>query len=243
MQPAVLHVGKLRVKATPAAIDRIRLGINPVAEKSRARLASPQPRPTSPVNGAGGITGCRNDAHAPGVVPPPANNFCTRLSDREFRETLWSGWRCLSGHHGATDGGQSMSRLAIGIYGAIALLVTSGVAQLALGHDLSETTPAGLQNSLTDPLTADGHVVNRGSKADRATSVGGSPAQTRTISLRLDGFSDTSFLVRVPVASGNSNSSPARTKSGDRKLVLACEPVVSVLTEVAKRLQPGRCVT
>jgi hypothetical protein len=138
-----------------------------------------------------------------------------------------------------------MSRLAIGIYGAIALSLTSGVAQLALGHDLSETTLAGLQNSLTDSLTAGGHAVNRRSKANRAVSVGGSPAQTRTISLRLDGFSDTSFLVRVPVAigTGNSSSAPARTKSGERKLVLACEPVVSVLTEVAKRLQPGRCVT
>jgi VIT1/CCC1 family predicted Fe2+/Mn2+ transporter len=28
------------------------------AEKVGARLASPQPRPASPVNGAGGITGC-----------------------------------------------------------------------------------------------------------------------------------------------------------------------------------------
>jgi hypothetical protein len=94
-------------------------------------------------------------------------------------------------------------------------------------------------------LTASGHAVNRGSKADRATSAAGSPAQTRTISVRLDGFSDTSFLVRVPVASGTGNSffAPTRTKSGDRKLALACEPVVSVLTEVAKLLQPGRCVT
>jgi hypothetical protein len=32
-------------------------------------------------------------------------------------------------------------------------------------------------------------------------------------------------------------------KSFDRKLTVACEPVVSVLTEVAKQLQPGRCVT
>ena len=89
--------------------------------------------------------------------------------------------------------------------------------------------------------------VNRGSKADRAVSVGGSPAQTRTISVRLEAVSDTSFLLRVPVAigTGNSNSpsAPARTKSGERKLALACEPVVSVLTEVAKLLQPGRCVT
>ena len=31
--------------------------------------------------------------------------------------------------------------------------------------------------------------------------------------------------------------------SGSRKTAVACEPVVSVLTEVAKLLQPGRCVT
>src|SRR4029077_17420014 len=37
----------------------------PKNQKSRARLASPQPRPTSPVNGAGGITGCRDDAQSP----------------------------------------------------------------------------------------------------------------------------------------------------------------------------------
>jgi hypothetical protein len=68
---------------------------------------------------------------------------------------------------------------------------------------------------------------------------------TRTISIRLDGLSDTSVLVRVPVAMAarNSSSAPALTKSGDRKLTVACEPVVSVLTEVARQLQPGRCVT
>jgi hypothetical protein len=40
-------------------------------KKSRARPASPRSRPTSPVNGAGGITGCRNDSEAPLVVPGP----------------------------------------------------------------------------------------------------------------------------------------------------------------------------
>ena len=40
------------------------------AEKLGARLASPQPRPASPVNGAGGITGCGNDAQAFGSFQP-----------------------------------------------------------------------------------------------------------------------------------------------------------------------------
>jgi hypothetical protein len=71
-----------------------------------------------------------------------------------------------------------------------------------------------------------------------------SAAQTQTISLRLDSLSDTSVLVRVPVAgeARNSSSAPSLIKSGG-KVAVACEPVVSVLTEVAKQLQPGRCVT
>ena len=40
-------------------------GIDVIRAKSRARLASPQSRPTSPVNGAGGKTGCLDDAQAP----------------------------------------------------------------------------------------------------------------------------------------------------------------------------------
>ncbi len=74
--------------------------------------------------------------------------------------------------------------------------------------------------------------------------------QTRTVSLPLYGLSDTSVLVRIPVAweARNGPSTPLVTKSGDRKsgdrkLTVACEPVVSVLTEIAKQLQPGRCVT
>jgi hypothetical protein len=30
---------------------------------------------------------------------------------------------------------------------------------------------------------------------------------------------------------------------GEKKMATACEPPVSVLAEVAKLLQPGRCVT
>jgi len=74
--------------------------------------------------------------------------------------------------------------------------------------------------------------------------------QTRTVSVRLYGLSDTSVVVRIPVAreARNAPSAPLVTRSGDRKpgdrkLTVACEPVVSVLTEIAKQLQPGRCVT
>lgn len=138
-----------------------------------------------------------------------------------------------------------MPQLTIGIIAAFALSLTFGAAQFASGRDLYEAAPVGLKNLLTEPLTAGGNAVNRGAKSDRVTGVLGSPAQTRTIALRLEGFADTSFLLRVPVANGatNSSSTRLRTSPGERKLTVACEPVVSILTEVAKRLQPGRCVT
>jgi hypothetical protein len=69
--------------------------------------------------------------------------------------------------------------------------------------------------------------------------------QTKTISVSVDGLSDTSILVRVPVArkeASNTSPAPVLTKQPVARTV-ACEPVVSVLTEVAKQLQPGRCVT
>ena len=139
-----------------------------------------------------------------------------------------------------------MSRLATGILGVVALSLTVGAAQFASGRDLPEAAQDRLQQAFEEPLAAAGAAaINRSAKADRAAGVAGSPAQTRTISLRLNGFADTSFLVRVPVAHGADNalSVPSAIRPGGRKVMLACEPVVSVLTEVAKRLQPGRCVT
>ena len=68
-------------------------------------------------------------------------------------------------------------------------------------------------------------------------------APTRTISLRLDGLADTSILVRIPLVNEARSVSPSVVKSGNHKITVACEPVVSVLTEIARQLQPGRCVT
>jgi hypothetical protein len=86
--------------------------------------------------------------------------------------------------------------------------------------------------------------INREAKADRADAPANA-LQTKTISVSVDGLSDTSILVRVPVArkeARNTSPAPVLTKQPVRRTV-ACEPVVSVLTEVAKQLQPGRCVT
>src|SRR3977135_2568365 len=136
-----------------------------------------------------------------------------------------------------------MSQLYRGVFAAIAVSLTCGIVQFALGRDLSR----GPQDSVSAPETAtniNNIDINRAAKADRAVGVVARPVQTQTISLRLDVLSDTSVLIRLPVAQRRkSPPAPAVTKSGERKMAVACEPVVSILTEVAKQLQPGRCVT
>jgi hypothetical protein len=144
----------------------------------------------------------------------------------------------LGDRHGATDdGGRNMPQisrttLSRGIFGAIAVTLTFGAVQLASGRDLSAVSQASVAPAETG--------INRAAKADRAVGAVISPARTQTISLRLNGLSDTSVLVRMPMAQAARPSSSS-TGPGERKL--ACEPVVSVLTEIAKQLQPGRCLT
>jgi hypothetical protein len=76
------------------------------------------------------------------------------------------------------------------------------------------------------------------------------PEQSQTISVRLDELSATSILLRLPARFGEeAQDHPAvpglakQPVNARKSMVVACEPVVSVLTEVAKQLQPGRCIT
>src|SRR5664279_1849568 len=130
-----------------------------------------------------------------------------------------------------------MSQFSRGIFAILAVSLTLGAAQFALGRDLS----GDLQASAGTPVTA----INRTAKTDRAAGVAVSPAPTQTISLQLNGVSDTSVLVRIPVAQavGKGSSAPSLLKAGNGKMAVACEPAVSVLTEIAKQLAPGRCMT
>lgn len=138
-----------------------------------------------------------------------------------------------------------MSQMSRGIFGAVAIALTLGAVPLAAGRDVPGSLRDRLQDRLQNPLGTPVTGINRAAKADRAAGVVRSDASMRTISLQLNGLSDTSVLVRVPVAQAarSGASAPSWTKYGDGKRTVACEPVVSVLTEVAKLLQPGRCVT
>jgi hypothetical protein len=142
-----------------------------------------------------------------------------------------------------------MSQLSKGIFGTIAVsltLGTLGAVQLAAGRDLAAIqNPAG-NSEAVNTFAA----INRAAKADRADgAVGSTAAPMRTISLRQDVLTDTSVLIRLPVTRGtgkvarNNVPAPAVVKPQARKATVACEPPVSVLTEVAKRLEPGRCIT
>jgi hypothetical protein len=130
-----------------------------------------------------------------------------------------------------------MSQFSKGILAAFAVTLTLGAAQFASGRDLSV--------GQDDAATVAEATINRSAKADRAARVAGPALQTQTISLRLDALAATSVLVRIPLAQAARDGTSARpiTSSPSRKMTVACEPVVSVLTEVARQLQPGRCVT
>jgi hypothetical protein len=134
------------------------------------------------------------------------------------------------------------SGFAKGIFGASVLSLT--FAAVAYGRDLIQQdgmSPLSLSQSGPIDTTA---TINRAAKADRASRTGGSALQTQTVAL-LNDLANTSVLIRVPVARESRNGAPASLliKSGESKPTVACEPVVSVLTAVAKQLQPGRCVT
>jgi len=89
--------------------------------------------------------------------------------------------------------------------------------------------------------------VNRTAKSDRGDWVRAA-GQSQTIAVHSDGTAATSVLIRRPTEvreeARNRPSAPGTVKPATaRRTTVACEPVVSVLTEVAKLLQPGRCIT
>lgn len=136
----------------------------------------------------------------------------------------------------------AMSNTGKGGIGALALTLGAlGAAQLAFGQDLADS----FQSLTSASNSVLNHDVNRAAKADRAPGVTAPAAPMQTISVQLHGLTETSVAVRIPLLRGDQNSAPEPllTTSAPKKPAIACEPVVSVLTEVARQLQPGRCVT
>lgn len=138
-----------------------------------------------------------------------------------------------------------MIQIASGMLGALAATLALGAAHLenVAGNDLlgpkhlvSATPSAAIQDSAVN--------VNRTAKADRA----GAPGQADfvTLSFRLNGLPDTSVMMRMPAAQMSTPPSPPAASAPNNvttRRTVACEPAVSVLTTVAKQLQPVRCIT
>ena len=138
-----------------------------------------------------------------------------------------------------------MSQIFKAILGALAVTTTFGAVQFASGQDLTEGL-AGRFQALSEPRGAT--EINREGKGDREAIVPSAAGPARTIMMKVDSLADTSILIRIPIEKEARNEQPIRPDAkppgkGSAKRMVACEPVVSVLTEVAKLLQPGKCVT
>ena len=145
-----------------------------------------------------------------------------------------------------------MSQIYKAFLGAAAVVgtlgaVQVGAAQLGSGHDLADRWQALADVPSHSSNHAPSHNVNRAGKADRLAEIKSAPVPTRTVSIRLNDLADTTLLLRVPAVIETGNAKPPVLLQNQNKVrtkpTIACEPMVSSLTEVAKLLQPGRCVT
>jgi|SRR4029078_5125876 hypothetical protein len=127
-----------------------------------------------------------------------------------------------------------MSQISKAVLGAFAITFALGAMQFASGHDLVNRWQAVSEQPI--------HIVRHG-KADRLAALRPFAAPTKTVSLRLNDLADTSVLLRISSAQARTTKPPILLRNQNRKPTLACEPVVSALSEVARLLEPGRCVT
>ena len=118
--------------------------------------------------------------------------------------------------------------------------------EVSAGNDLLGPVQRG-DTSVMTSARAEPVVVNvdRSAKGDREAAV--APVSGVTISFKVPGSEDSSVMVRMPSGdAADARKAPASTvgkgsSAGNRPV--ACEPVVSVLTAVARQLAPGRCIT
>lgn len=133
-----------------------------------------------------------------------------------------------------------MSRVASGILAVAAATFAFGAVHLA--------GASGYNRQGSDRLTDTGlstsprivSSVNRDAKSDRAPG-----AQTighgTTIAFEVPSLPNTTLMVRVPA--GNAAARTPAVRPSSMRHTTACEPSVSVLTAVAKQLEPSRCLT
>lgn len=140
-----------------------------------------------------------------------------------------------------------MSRFATGFLGVTVAALTLGAAsiQIASGHDLGtfKPTDASLKTNVT--ITYD---VNRNSKTDR-DAVARLESEAPTIVFQHPNVPYTTIAAQVRQDKPSADDSldirqrDSRARKPVKKIAAACERNVSALSEVAKLLDAGRCIT
>jgi hypothetical protein len=139
----------------------------------------------------------------------------------------------------------------------VALALTAGAAQFAMGRDLSQHSGRDFQSDFAAAVSgmvsvpSQAVLVNRAGKSDRAIVQQPHAAAMRTFSIQPGHLIGTSVLVRIPAGSGEMSEQaqdvlpqqPAKPRATAPKPTTACELAVSVLVAGARHLAPGRCLT
>lgn len=148
-----------------------------------------------------------------------------------------------------------MSHFSKGVLGLIAASLALGGVQFGMASDngLTRAIRGDARLQQTDGVSI-ASAVNRMAKSDRVAAAP-TRTETATLSFQLPGLTNMSVAMRLPSTEAGrlrpaTPTEVARTINREvgrtsvrHKRTVACEPVVSVLTEVAKQLEPGRCIT
>lgn len=138
-----------------------------------------------------------------------------------------------------------MTRSSLALLGATATLALFGGLHLeiASGRGLDRATP-GDARLLTGTTVAG--AINREGKADRG-GIALNTVEGRTVIFQHPDLQETTVALRVWESVTSAKNRPAtkdrKEPANKPRQAVACEPVVSALTEVAKQLDAGRCVT
>lgn len=139
-----------------------------------------------------------------------------------------------------------MKGRSLGLLAATAALIVVGglPLEMATGR-VSEQLPPN-DARLQSATTVAAAFINRAAKRDREPRVS-SAAEGHTVTFRHPDFPSTTIAARVSEAAGAVRSRPMQNgrklPAARSRQTVACEPVVSALTEIAKHLDVGRCVT
>lgn len=142
-----------------------------------------------------------------------------------------------------------MSRTSRMLMAVTAAALTAGAAQLALGRDLGRDLGRNLMETgtvSTAVAAVTGGDVNRAAKSDRLPQADRGAGESRTVSARVGDLANTSVLIRLNGPARKPRSGPPKpavSPASAANKTFACEPMVSVLTEIARQLAPGRCLS